>query len=238
MNTRVNISRAERWASTIGGALLAAAAIKEFIDDDRTKGSLLSATAAGLILRGTTGHCHIYDAAGFDTSGNGDTRVRLGGARGVHVEEAVTINATTTALHCQWRDFACLPVVIPNLESVQPLGRRRSRWIARGPGGKRIAWTAEIINEIPGEVIAWKTVGPTSLVSAGSVHFIPAPGERGTVLRVRMQYDTAAGKVGAAIARLFGREPGERLREGLRRFKQMIETGEIAVAKAELRGVR
>lgn len=238
MNMRVNISRAERWASTMGGALLGAAAIKRFIEDKRTQASMLTATAAGLILRGTTGHSHLYEALGLNTTGTSDTRVRLGGKRGIHVEEAVTINASTTQLYCLWRDFEYLPFVIPGLVTVQPLGRRRSRWIARGPGGRNVTWTAEIINEIPGELIAWKTVGPTEVVSAGSVHFTPAPGTFGSIMRVRMQYDTAGGKLGAVIAGIFGHDPAERVREGLGRFKRMIETGEIAGEEPALRGIR
>ena len=228
MRSTVNVNQAERWASAIGGAAIAAAGVKKFLEEDRAAGSLISAAGAALIWRGATGHCHVYGAAGINTVDRGDTREHLSGNRGVNVDESVTVARAAHELYQRWREFEWLPHIFPDLASVEQIGDGRSRWVARGPKGYRIQWTSEIINETPPELIAWRTVEPGDLVSAGSVHFTPAAGNRGTVVRLRMQYDPPAGKVGAAIAWLLGHEPSQSVREGLRRFKQLMETGEIA----------
>ena len=228
MKSTINVNEVERWASAIGGAAVAAAGVKRFLDEDRAAGALISAAGAALIWRGATGHCHVYDAAGINTARKDDTRARLSGTRGVNVEEAVTIARTAYDLYEQWRTLEWLPNVLPDLVSVARLDDRRSHWIARGPHGYDVEWTADIINEVPPELIAWRTLEDSDLVSAGSVHFSPATGNRGTIVRVRLQYDPPGGKVGAAVAWLMGREPAQVLREGLRRFKQLMEAADIA----------
>jgi uncharacterized membrane protein len=135
-----------------------------------------------------------------------------------------------------WRDLECLPMIFPNLCSVQQLGNGRSVWIADGPAGRRVEWTAEIINEIPGRLIAWKTTGASDLVSAGAVHFTPLSGDHGTSVRVRLQHEPPGGKMANAFAWMLGKDPANSLREGLRRFKQFIETGEIPTSRLQPRG--
>jgi len=115
-----------------------------------------------------------------------------------------------------------------HLESVEELGGGRSRWTARGPLGMPVSWTAEIINDVPSELISWKSVPDSDVTSAGSVRFKPAGGDHGTEVRVNLQYDPPAGKVGATVAWLFGEDPQSQIEEDLRRFKQLMETGEIA----------
>jgi uncharacterized membrane protein len=124
------------------------------------------------------------------------------------------------------------------LESVRQLDQRRSHWVAKGPAGRRVEWDAEIISEIPGELIGWRTLDGADVVSAGSVRFIPAAGNRGTHVRVRLQYDPPGGKVGAAIAWIFGKEPSQTILEDLRRFKQLMEAGEIPTTVGQPRGGR
>lgn len=236
-NSSVNVSDPERWVSAIGGLGLAAAGISRLLGDDRKRGALLAAAGTGLIVRGATGHCHVYEAAGISTA-TSDTRAHLGGRRGVHVDESVTINRPASDLYRQWRELDWLPEAFPGLESVHALDERRSRWVAAGPRRYHVSWTADVINEIPGELIAWRTIAPSDVVSAGSVHFTEHGHRRGTTVRVKLQYDPPAGKLGAAVAWLAGREPSQTIREGLRRFKQLIETGEIAISDSLLRGAR
>jgi uncharacterized membrane protein len=111
-----------------------------------------------------------------------------------------------------------------NLVSVVELGDRMSHWSAKGPAGRIVEWNAEIINEIPGELIGWRTLDGADVVSAGSVAFTPAPGGRGTEVRVRLQYNPPGGKIGSAVAWLFGQEPSQTIQEDLERFKQLMET--------------
>jgi uncharacterized membrane protein len=115
-----------------------------------------------------------------------------------------------------------------HLESVERVTDTLSRWRAKGPAGVTVEWNAEIINEVKPQVIGWKSIEGSDVASAGSVNFDDAGEGRGTRVRVRLQYSPPGGKAGAAFARLFGRDAATEIREDLRRFKQLIETGEIA----------
>jgi uncharacterized membrane protein len=237
MRSNVNVARAERWASAIGGAALAAYGLKQL--RDRTAGGTAIAAAGGtLLLRAATGHCAMYSAAGISTARRRDTRSALSGRRGVHVEEAVTINRPPDELYDFWRDFERLPRFMQNLVSVKRRDNRRSHWVAKAPGGRTVEWDAEVINEIPNELIAWKTIADSGVISAVSVHFDAAGRGRGSRVRVRMQYDPPAGKVGAAIARMLGAEPSQTVREDLRRFKQLMEAGEVPTIEGQSHGKR
>jgi uncharacterized membrane protein len=113
---------------------------------------------------------------------------------------------------------------------------RRSHWVAKAPAGRTVQWDAEIINEIPGELIGWRTLDGADVVSAGSVRFKRAAGGRGTEVRVRLQYEPPAGKVGATVAWIMGHEPSQTIREDLRRFKQLMEAGEVPTIAGQPRG--
>src|SRR5205814_8831573 len=127
--------------------------------------------------------------------------------------------ASADALYAFWRRLDLLPSFMDHLVSVVELDSKRSHWVAKAPAGRRVEWDAEIIDEVQGERIAWRTVGDADVVSAGSVSFTPAPGGRGTEVRVRLQYDPPAGKTGASVAWLFGPDPAAVIRDGMRRFK-------------------
>jgi uncharacterized membrane protein len=114
-----------------------------------------------------------------------------------------------------------------HLESVTVVDEERSHWVAKGPAGTRVEWTAVIHNEIPNEVIAWRSLEGSEVDNAGSVYF--APTENGdTEVRVVLRYDPPAGKAGAAMAWLFGEEPSRQIAEDLRRLKQVVEAAEPA----------
>jgi uncharacterized membrane protein len=237
MMSETNVAQPERWASALGGAALAVRGIKQGVKERSIAGPVMAAAGAALIYRAATGHCPMYAAAGISTADSRyDTRVALGGPRGILVEEAVTINRPPTELYEYWRTLERLPSFMENLVSVKRLDARRSHWTARGPAGRLVEWDAEIINDIPSELIAWRTLDGADVVSAGSVHFHRAGGGRGTEVRVRMQYDPPGGKVGAAVARLFGEDPSQTIREDLRRFKRLIEAGEVPTIKGQPRG--
>jgi uncharacterized membrane protein len=236
MTSNVNVAGVERWASALGGAALTAYGIKQ-LKDRSPAGAALAAAGSALIYRGATGHCAVYSAAGINTAGDrGDTAAALSGARGVNVEEVVTINASPDALYAFWRRLELLPRFMDHLVSVSQLDARRSRWVAKAPAGRTVEWEAEIINEITGELIAWRTVEGADVVSAGSVQFTPAPGGRGSEVRVRLQYDPPAGKIGATVAWLLGHDPAATIREDLRHFKQLIEAGEAPTIEGQTRG--
>jgi len=219
-----NISETERWVSMAAGAGLAAYGLSR-----RRAGGWALAVLGGLLFRrGYTGHCVTYQFLGLNTADTaGDTRLTLGGSGGINVEEAVTINGSVEELYRFWRHLENLPRFMDHLESVERVTDSLSRWHAKGPGGKVLEWNAEIINDVPNKLIAWRSIEGSDVVSAGSVHFDEA-GPRSTRVRVRLQYSPPGGKLGAAVARLMAGDPATQIREDLRRFKQLVEAGEVA----------
>jgi uncharacterized membrane protein len=235
MNAQVNVADAERWASALGGAALAAWGIKQIKEERSPAGAMLAAAGVSLIARGATGHCPMYSAVGVNTAETG-TRAALGGSRGVNVEQVFTINRSPEELFAYWRRLEQLPQFMRHLVSIEQIDERRSHWVAKGPAGRKVEWDAEIINEIPNELIGWRTLDHADVVSAGSVRFKPASGGRGTEVRVRLQYEPPAGKLGATLAWLFGHEPSQTIQEDLRKFKQLMETGEVPTIEGQPRG--
>ncbi|MBX5461492.1 MAG: SRPBCC family protein [Steroidobacteraceae bacterium] len=156
----------------------------------------------------------------------------------VFVEKSISINATPQTCYDAWRKLQDLPRFMKHLESVQILDDKRSHWRARSPGGGYLEWDAEITEDIPGERISWHSLENAQVSNAGTVRFDPAPNGRGTVLRITMHYSPPAGRVGALFARMTGEEPSIQLREDLRRFKQIVETGEIATTRGQPAGRR
>jgi len=233
VRTGRNISEIERWGSIAAGVSLAAYGLSR----RRTPGWVAAGLGALLVRRGVSGHCETYEMLGVNTAGTGqDTRRALGGSAGVNVEESVTINRPVELLYRFWRNLENLPQFMHHLESVERVTDTLSRWRAKGPAGTIVEWTAEIINEVPNKVIGWRSTEGSEVVSAGSVNFDDAGPGRGTRVRVRLQYSAPGGKVGAAVARLMGRDPATEIREDLRQFKQMLETGEIPTTEGQSRG--
>lgn len=225
--SRVNVDDTERWLSALGGGVLAAYGLSR----ESTGGLLATLAGAFLLHRGLTGHCPMFEALGVRT-GNGShapaTSVPTG--HGMKVERAITINRPAHDLFRAWRDLQQLPRFMSHLESVQPLGGGLSRWVAKGPLGARVAWDAQIITERENEVIAWRSLEDSDIDTAGSVHFLPAPDGRGTEVHVTLKYDPPGGKLGIAVARLFGEDPDRQIQDDLLRFKEMMESGELAMA--------
>jgi uncharacterized membrane protein len=157
-----------------------------------------------------------------------------GGA--LRVTQAVAINRPPAELYQFWRNFQNLPRFMKHLESVTTGEGKQSHWVARGPVGSQIEWDAEIIEDRPNELIAWRSLEGATVPNTGSVRFEPATGGRGTVVRVKMQYAPPAGVVGAAIAKLFGEDPVWQVKDDLRRFKQVMEIGEVITTEGQSAG--
>jgi len=164
---------------------------------------------------------------------------RLNGARGagaIRVAQSVTINRSPEELYRFWRDFQNLPRFMKHLESVRATGDRRSHWAAKAPAGRTVEWDAEITEDRPNELIAWRSLEGSDVDSVGSVRFERAPGGRGAIVRVEMRYSPPAGRVGATVARLLGEGPELRIKDDLRRFKQIMEAGEIITTEGQPAG--
>jgi uncharacterized membrane protein len=166
-----------------------------------------------------------------------DTRLALGGSRGIRFEESITIAATPEELYDRWRQLSDLPTFIPHLESVEVIDHLRSHWTARGPANVRVSWDAEIINEIPPHVIAWRSLPGADVASAGSVRFVKRT-RGGTTVTVMLQYEPPAGKLGSWMAWLGGASPERQLRQGLRALKQVVEAGETPTTEGQPSGTR
>jgi uncharacterized membrane protein len=154
----------------------------------------------------------------------------------LRAQQSLIINRAPEELYQFWRNLQQLPRFMFHLESVQELGENRSRWVAKGPVGSRVEWEAEITEERPNERLAWRSLPGADVPNSGSVHFERAPAERGTIVTVELEYSPPAGVIGANLAQLFGREPEQQLKEDLRRFKQIIETGEIITTAGQPAG--
>jgi uncharacterized membrane protein len=149
----------------------------------------------------------------------------------VRVEKVTTINRPIEQVYAFWRDFANLPSFMRHLESVEVISDKRSRWRAKAPAGLTVEWEAELLEDRENELIRWQSLEGSTVQNSGSVHFQHAPGARGTEVRVQLQYSPPAGALGRGIAWLFGEEPEQQIGEDLRRFKQLMETGEIPLSE-------
>jgi uncharacterized membrane protein len=220
----INISGAERWASTLVGGALMAYGLKR-----RSLGGTLIALGAGsLVCRGATGHCLVYKALGLNTS---ETKSGVASVRhneGVKIEASVTIDKSPGELYRFWRNFENLPRFMTSLESVKKIDDKHSHWVVKAPAGTTLEWGAEIHNEKENEFIAWRSLQNAELNNAGSVHFTPSLDGRGTTVKVILSYEPPGGKLGHAIAKFLGHEPERQIREDLWRLKDLMEADEIA----------
>jgi uncharacterized membrane protein len=230
----VNINQTERILSAIGGGVLAAAGVKQ----RSPLGIALAVVGGDLLRRGITGHCYAYEALGIQTvdEGQGAETTSVPHGLGIRVDKSITIARPPREVYDFWRDLNNMARFMKNVESVTQLEGGRSRWVVAGPAGRKVEWDAVIHNEIEGEMIAWRSLEGSAVQNAGSVWFKEAPGNRGTEVRIEMQYIPPAGRIGAAIAALWGKDPGTQIGEDLHRLKQILEAGEILTTAGQPRG--
>lgn len=153
--------------------------------------------------------------------------------RAVKIEDSVTVLRRPEELYRFWRDFSNLPLFMRHLVSVHCTDDQHSHWVARTPGGKTVEWDAVIVNDVPNQIIAWKTVGDSDVAQAGSVHFRSAPGDRGTEVRIAIDYELPGARIMSSIAKLFGHAPDALLQEDMQRFKEYMESGEVPATEGQ-----
>ncbi len=207
---------------------------------DRERLTLATAQVAGVAA------LDLLAAAQLSRGGSGPQRRRRqgqparmhksvpGGA--FQVTKSVTINRSPEALYHYWHNFENLPNFMYHLESVEERDEGRSHWVAKAPAGMTVAWDAEITDDRPNEMIAWRSLPDADVPNSGSVRFEPGPAGRGTVVRVAIEYRPPAGAVGKLVATLFGEEPGQQVAGDLHRFKQVMETGEVVRSEGSPHG--
>lgn len=211
----------ERWASLIGGGALVLMGLKE----RSLRGALMAVAGGGLIYQGVTKQSTVQQA-----------QEAIGMNQSIKVEKTVTINKPADELYRYWRNFENLPRFMKHLKSVTVYNDKRSHWIASAPLGNSVEWDAEIINERENELIAWASVEGADIENSGFVRFKPAPANRGTEVKVVLEYNPPGGALTAAFAKLFGEEPKQQIGDDLRRFKQIMEAGEIATTEGQPTG--
>ncbi|HEX4948410.1 MAG TPA: SRPBCC family protein, partial [Blastocatellia bacterium] len=215
------------WSRVAGDAMDLALLGTAFTSPKANRGRLAAATAAvaGVTALDVLCSQQLSRRANTHTPG-----------AAMRLTQSILINRSPEELYRFWRDFQNLPRFMKHLESVQVMDNNRSHWVAKGPVGTNIEWDAEIIEDRPNEVIAWRSVEGAMVESTGSVRFERAPGGRGTIVRVRMQYNPPGGVVGATVAKLLGKDPESQIKDDLRRFKQVMETGEVITTEGQPSG--
>ena len=150
------------------------------------------------------------------------------------VKKVVTINRSPEELYNFWHNFENLPRFMRHLESVQVAGNGRSHWRVKAPAEQTVEWDAEVVEDRPNELIAWRSLEGADVENSGTVRFTPATGGRGTWVQVELEYDPPAGKAGALVAKMFGEEPEKQLYDDLHAFKQVMELGEVVLSEATI----
>lgn len=228
---KTNLDATERWVSLAGGGLLAALGLT------KTTPPLLSLLAGGYLLyRAASGNCPVYQLMGVNHAAPKGSRAVVPAGHGSKVECVTTVNKPPAECYRFWRDLENLPRFMKHLEDVDTTSDGKSRWIATGPLGLRVQWEAELTADEPNKQVAWKSLPGGDVDTAGSVHFVPAPGDRGTEVRVSLKYDPPGGAVGTLLAKLFGEDPKHSVKADLSRFKSILEAGEVATNEGQSSG--
>ena len=224
--SKKNVEGVERWASIGGGGFLALWGFRR----GGPVGVAAGLLGAGLLARGVTQHCTVKAAL----SGS-ETEQRVARAHGwstaAIVTRAVTINKPKSELYAFWRDFSNLGHFMENIEKITVLDEKRSKWTVKAPLGGTMEWEAIVIEDEPNRRIAWEAAPGADVQNAGWVEFADGPDDRGTEVRAFIAYEPPGGQTGRLAAKILRKEPAIQARRDLKRFKQLMETGEIATSK-------
>ncbi len=208
------------WSRVAGDAIDLALLGSAIRSENAQKGRVVAATAAVLGVTALDVYCGTR-LQQSDASGDGAT------GNTIEIKTAVTVGRPPEEVYRFWREFDNLPRFMNHLEAVRITGERTSHWKAKAPVGMTVEWDAEIIEDRPNELIVWQPLENADIENSGSVRFTPAPGDRGTEIMLEMRFHPPGGTLGAKFARMFDDVPKTQMRNDLRRFKQVMETGEV-----------
>lgn len=214
----VSSGRGERIADIFIGGSLVAGGVSLALRRRFLLGAPLVAGGAWFLSAAATGRFSPYAALGL-------VRADSQSGSGLVVDRAITIARPRTVVYAYWRDLTHLPQFMPDLLAVTQEGDH-SHWVATAPITGQVEWDAQITEERPGELLAWQSLPGASVENGGEVRFRDAPGGRGTEVRARLIYQPPMGTAGAALARIFQKEPSQQVDESLRRLKAIMEAGE------------
>jgi uncharacterized membrane protein len=238
-HAHVNVAPNERLASALIGVTLGCLAFTKKDGGASALRAPLAAFSTYLIYRSVTGNCPLYSA--LRTGTNAEPRnpnAVIPHGQGIKIDKAITIQKSAAELYSFWRNFENLPRFMKHLEAVSVMDDTHSTWRAKAPLGQHVSWKAQLIVDEPNERIAWRSIEPMDIPNAGTVLFKELPSGRGTTVEVTLEYNPPAGMLGALVAKLFGEEPGMQVEDDLRRFKQLMETGEISTNEGQPHGVQ
>lgn len=256
---QTNMSQMERQISMALGALFLLHAVTR-----RSSASLITAPlGAYLFWRGQSGRSLLYEAFNINTAqqgswqGNGGWQQNRqwqgnGGVQQIPIQQqreqqpsnrieikrAVTIDKPAQELYNYWRKLENLPNFMHHLERVEQTGDKSSHWKAKIAGGIPVEWDAEIVEDLPGQRIAWRTKPDAQVQQQGMVTFKPATGERGTVVEVDIHYSPPGGIIGEAFGRMLNGVTAQQVKDDIRRFKNLMETGEVPTVEGQPSGRR
>jgi uncharacterized membrane protein len=211
---RDNVASMERWASVVAGSGLVWMGLRR----RSVPGLGVAALGSALLERGLTGSCRVYRKLGIDTAAPPDL---------LRIMDVIQVSAPPDEVYAFWRDFENLPLFMRHVESVTPEPDGRSRWVAKFTGGPPVSWQAEVVEDVPGQLLAWRSLPGSDVDNAGTITFTELPGGRGTGVRVDILYRPPAGRLGEPLARLLSPLLREQIHADVRCFKAMIETGEV-----------
>ncbi|MBC1220810.1 SRPBCC family protein [Nostoc sp. UCD121] len=219
--SQTEASEVERWASLIGGGAMVLMGLRQ----GSLRGALTALAGGGLLYQGATKQSTIQQA-----------QEAIGINQPIKVEKTVTINKSAEELYRFWHDFENLPTFMKHLKSVRVDSEKRSHWIANAPLGNSVEWDADILEDRENQFISWASVEGADVDNSGFVRFKKAPGDRGTEVKVVLEYNPPGGALAATVAKLFGEEPEQQIGDELRRFKMLMEAGEIATTEGQPSG--
>jgi uncharacterized membrane protein len=220
-----------RWLYGVGGAALLLWGFKR----RSVAGTLVSSIGLDLLNWSFTGH-YLHEVLGLTALTSKGWRALVPHQLGVRVHRSLSVYRPVEEVYRFFRDFKNLARFLRHVNAIREIDDKHSHWYVKGPAGMEVEWDAEIINDQPNELISWRSVGSADVESTGSVRFEQAAGNRGTIVRVSLNYVPPAGALGAIIAKLFGEEPEKQIKDDLRRMKQILEAGEIASVEGQPQG--
>lgn len=218
-----NLGPAERMLSAAAGTVLGLVAARR----GGIAGVALGLAASALVARGATGAAPIKRLVGPNLDDRAAAE-RAGWNTASVVSRSVTINATRQQLYDRFRDFSQLPTFMENVDSITVTDPTHSHWVVNAPGGMTVEWDAVVTDDRPGELISWEAAPGASIANHGTVEFRDAPQHRGTEVHLTVVYRPPGGSLGRLAAKLTQKEPGIQARRDLKRFKMLVEAGEIA----------
>jgi uncharacterized membrane protein len=210
------------WGRVAGDVVDIATLGSAMGSDDTNRTRLATATAAVLGVTALDVYC-------------GRELSRMAPKNGrIRFKKTIITNRSPEEAYSFWRDLKNMPRIMDRVESVHVKSEKLSHWRAKAPAGVYLEWDSEIVQDEPNSLIAWCSVEGAHMSTSGSVRFEPATGGRGTLVTLEVEYSPPGGVIGANIAKLFGAEPGQQAENGLRRMKQILETGDIVRSEASI----